>query len=416
MSIENLTKESDFDIIFIYLFLYLHDRRSVFMKRILLCISIFILQACSVNNDHSMVYSNTVLYKPEQGAKLIVYVSDLSVGEFLIELWNQTYEEYTGMISITTDIKKSDVYWTSDNEVMKSNENGYIIKNLSVDNPCPDVFIKKEIENMFYPIYGNGMVFVWNKETAKHYGIHDEVLKDFKQLKDIEQGYYFHRNLDSIAPFFLYKRDQNVAISMNDLFKDDFLNRYIQYRNFYNDLNIQDNTLDDKVFYEDNGYISGLVSMKDIKKTTSYENMHLAFIPMPSYDGKQLHTILDTYGFVIKPDCKYPEAALAFLQMLRSDQGIKKSIDNGLYPLLSKEDIEEIGIYDSYVKQILLAMHDSQLRNTSYIKEKSSIQIEELIEDSDFISLLQNSLYEEENHKIFLQKVRKSVVHWIYTQ
>ena len=61
-------------------------------------------------------------------------------------------------------------------------------------------------------------------------------------------------------------------------------------------------------------------------------------------------------------------------------------------------------------------MHDSQLRNTSYIKEKSSIQIEELIEDSDFISLLQNSLYEEENHKIFLQKVRKSVVHWIYTQ
>ena len=75
-----------------------------------------------------MVYSNTVLYKPEQGAKLIVYVSDLSVGEFLIELWNQTYEEYTGMISITTDIKKSDVYWTSDNEVMKSNENGYIIK------------------------------------------------------------------------------------------------------------------------------------------------------------------------------------------------------------------------------------------------------------------------------------------------
>lgn len=386
------------------------------MKKLLLCINILLLSSCAVPDTHSNVYGSTVSYKPEKEAVLKIYMPDLSMADFFVELWNQTYEEYAGMISVAADRAESDIYWTTDSDVMKGNEEGYHIKNINVENPCPDIFIRKEIENIFYPLYGDGLIFVWNKETAKQYGLIVEQLEDFNQLQGVKQGYYFHRNVDSIMPFFLHKNDTDDAISMNDLFSDTFLKRYEQYRNFYKDINIQDNTLGDKIFYEDNGYISGLVTMSEIKKTKSYKNMNLTFTPMPSYNGKKLHTVLDIYGFVIKSDSRYPKAAFAFLQMLRSDQGIKKSIENGFYPLLAKEDIEKIGIYDTYVKQILSAMHDSQLRNFSYIKEKPSIQIEELMKDSDFISLLQNSLYGKDDESLFLQKVKDSVLHWIYIQ
>lgn len=78
--------------------------------------------------------------------------------------------------------------------------------------------------------------------------------------------------------------------------------------------------------------------------------------------------------------------------------------------------MEKLGIYDAYVKQILCAMNDSQLRNTSYIKEKSSITLLDLYENSNLLSLLQNSLYTKENDSHVQKAIHQDITHWILTQ
>jgi len=91
-------------------------------------------------------------------------------------------------------------------------------------------------------------------------------------------------------------------------------------------------------------------------------------------------------------------------------------LENNLRPLVQREDVEKLGIYDTYVKQILCAMSESQLRNTSYIKEKSSISILELYEKSNLLSLLQNSLYTKENDSHVQKVIHQDITHWILTQ
>ena len=61
-------------------------------------------------------------------------------------------------------------------------------------------------------------------------------------------------------------------------------------------------------------------------------------------------------------------------------------------------------------------MNDSQLRNTSYIKEKSSITLLDLYENSNLLSLLQNSLYTKENDSHVQKAIHQDITHWILTQ
>ena len=113
---------------------------------------------------------------------------------------------------------------------------------------------------------------------------------------------------------------------------------------------------------------------------------------------------------------RYPNAVFAFLQLVRSQAGMDVLLENNLRPLVQREDVEKLGIYDTYVKQILCAMSESQLRNTSYIKEKSSISILELYEKSNLLSLLQNSLYTKENDFHVQKVIHQDITHWILTQ
>ena len=126
--------------------------------------------------------------------------------------------------------------------------------------------------------------------------------------------------------------------------------------------------------------------------------------------------VLDVYGFLANQSTRYPNAVFAFLQLVRSQDGMDVLLENNLRPLVQREDVEKLGIYDTYVKQILCAMSESQLRNTSYIKEKSSISLLELYEKSNLLSLLQNSLYTKENDSHVQKVIHHDITHWILTQ
>lgn len=150
----------------------------------------------------------------------------------------------------------------------------------------------------------------------------------------------------------------------------EFKKRLHRYRSFHSRLDLHDDTLDDEAFYEDERYVSGLV-MNDTSfdRSKAYTDMHLQFAPMPSLDEEQLRPVLDVYGFLANQSTRYPNAVFAFLQLVRSQDGMDVLLENNLRPLVQREDVEKLGIYDTYVKQILCAMSESQLRNTSYIKE-----------------------------------------------
>ena len=203
------------------------------------------------------------------------------------------------------------------------------------------------------------------------------------------------------------------TVVQSSLFKE----RLHRYRSFHTALDLHDDTLDDEAFYEDGRYVSGLI-MNDTNfdSSTAYADMHLQFTAMPSYDDTSLRPMLDVYGFTASQKTRYPNAVFAFLQLVRSQEGINTLLENNLRPLVQREDVEKLGIYDAYVKQILCAMNDSQLRNTSCIKEKSSITLLDLYKNSNLLSLLQNSLYTKENDSHVQKAIHQDITHWILTQ
>ena len=197
----------------------------------------------------------------------------------------------------------------------------------------------------------------------------------------------------------------------------EFRERLHRYRSFHEVLRLHDDTLDDAAFYEDGRYVSGLL-MNDtsFSQSNAYASMHLRFSPMPAYEDTTLRPVLDVYGFMVNKATRYPNAVFAFLQLVRSQEGIEALLKQRMFPLVQCEDVERIGIYDTYVKQILCAMNASQLRSSSYIKEKPSITLMELYEKSNLLSLLQNSLYTKEKDSQVQRVMNQDITHWILTQ
>lgn len=395
------------------------------MRKLLLCIVALLMQGCSgAVSQPADIHMKEDRYEIEQGAQLDIYLPDKGMSSALETLWNRTYPDKRNALHFThadDSLKAHDLVWKKDMDALNETAAAYPLTGIAqhLEYPWPSEFERTALKDSFFPVSGKGLVFVYNTYTAKQRGLTERDFDDFKHLAGKDTVYYQNRGLAYTIPFFFDSEDEEDAVvSMKTVVQDEaFRERLHRYRSFHETLNLQDDTLYDEAFYEDGRYVSGLVmNNAAFDGSDAYRDMHLQFAPMPSFDDEPLRPVLDIYGFMANQNTRYPNAVFAFLQLIRSQDGMNILLENNQRPLVQREDVEKLGIYDTYVKQILCAMNDSQLRSSSYIKEKSSITLMDLYGKSNLLSLLQNSLYTKENDSHVQKAIHKDITHWILTQ
>lgn len=399
------------------------------MKKLIGLLCVLLVSGCSLAAKED-TRTEKLKTDIEDGAVLTITLPDASYGKALQKLWNTTYPNHAHALHIQVEPYafsqhiKGDIVWTNDRNVYFQQDEAMDIQEIieDVEMPWPQHLERKENQNLFMPVSGQGLIFTINTYNAEKRGI---PLSDFEEMETLEenerQGYYQNRLPDYVYPLLFQDYDvlEEGSVSQNDLLESEaFKEQLHQYRTLQDTMFLVDDPVEKDTFYLDDHYLCGLVENDGAyENTEEYQNGHLRFTTMPEYNGEPLSPLLDTYGFIVNKNTRYPHAVKAFLHMVRSREGILHLLDHThLYPLVRREDIEDLQIFDANKKQILEAMNDSRLRSNTYIQEKPSIAVDTLLQKSDFYSILQNSLYTKDPDDVVIKRMVKDMNQWIYRQ
>lgn len=399
------------------------------MKKMIGLLCVLLVSGCSLAAKED-TRTEKLKMDIEDGAVLTITLPDASYGKALQKLWNTTYPNHAHALHIQVEPYafsqhiKGDIAWTNDRNVYFQQDEAMDIQEIieDVEMPWPQHLERKENQNLFMPVSGQGLIFTINTYNAEKRGI---PLSDFEEMETLEeyerQGYYQNRLPDYVYPLLFQDYDvlEEGSVSQNDLLESEaFKEQLHQYRTLQDTMFLVDDPVEKDTFYLDDHYLCGLVENDGAyEETEEYQNGHLRFTTMPEYNGEPLSPLLDTYGFIVNKNTRYPHAVKAFLHMVRSREGILHLLDHThLYPLVRKEDIEDLQIFDANKKQILETMNDSRLRSNTYIQEKPSIAVDTLFQKSDFYSILQNSLYTKDPDDVVIKRMVKDMNQWIYRQ
>lgn len=401
------------------------------MKKLLCFILIVLLSGCTLSaNEPEGIHRTKNTYEIEEQAQLNITVDNKKYAKALQNLWNKLYPQHQDVLHIQVKKYKfsqhieGDIDWVKDSDAAYRLQEAYPIASVNsyIEYAWKDTLQRDDIKDYFFPMEGRGLLYVYNEYNLnKHHGTQKN-LENMETMQALGTYAYYHNRLgDYVYPLLFqdYTPLNESRISKDDLFHDDtFLENLEAYRKLNNDLTLEDGIFDKEIFYNDDMYISGLI-MNDAayENSSEYKNGHLHFTKMPSYRGEPLSPVLDTYGFMVHKDVKYPNAAMAFLQMVRSQKGLLAMLDTTKkYPLIKDEDIDDFRIFDVHKKEILSAMNASQLRSTLDIKERPSITFERLYRKSDFLSILQNSTYTKDSSLKVQKELLKDMELWIQKQ
>ena len=401
------------------------------MKKMVGVLCVLLAGGCSLSaREESGVVSESTSYAIENNAVLSIRVEDKNYAKALYDLWNVTYPNHKDALKIK--VKKplfsqhieGDIAWVSDRDVVYQRAEALPLKGLkeNMELKWKDSLERVDNEDFFVPVTGKGLVFVRNLDTMRKRHVQDSDMDELESLASYQdEGYYQNRLPDYVYPLLFqgYQPLEEDLISQEELLQDEaFEEKLHEYRKLNDEMFLVDDLYEKDSFYLDGHYLCGLV-MNDASYVNSeeYRKGHLQFSAMPTWKGEQLSPLLDTYGFVVNKNTRYPHAVYAFLSMVRSKEGITALLDHtSSYPLVMEEDIASLQIFDTGKKEILAAMNHSQLRSGTYIKEKPSIAIDALFKKSDFYSILQNSLYTKEKDERVIKELVKDMKLWIYKQ
>lgn len=359
----------------------------------------------------------------EKDAVIHITVDDKNYATALTKLWNKTYPEHKDALIIKSKVyafKQSfqqDIEWIKDSDVAYREQDAYSISTLQDHVEFPVEPRLQRSKEYFMPVEGKGLVFVYNEKTMKERNLTIEHISSIEAIQKLPGHSYYHNRFPEYAAPFLFldkTQSQEEAQPLDNLFTDASFQRNLSA---YRQLSLSDDSYQKDDFFEDS-YLCGLVESDHIStKSTSYRNGSLHFIAMPVWQGKQLSPFMDSYGFIVNKDVAYPKATQAFLSMVRSHDGIQALVDHTKkLPIISDKDLEQLSIYDHTKREIITALQSSQLRNITQIKEKPSITIDDVYQNSRLYTILQNSLFSKDSDEQVIRSMQAYSEKWIYQQ
>ncbi|MEG0329108.1 MAG: hypothetical protein RR624_01650 [Longicatena sp.] len=372
---------------------------------------------------HEYIHSSTP-NELEKNAKISITMDDKKYANGLQMLWNRTYPKQKDALLIkikpTTFHQHitSDIEWISDFDVPYKELDAYRIdKNMKrSDTKAPPNLMRNE--KIFVPVSAKGLVFAYNKRLSKSNDVSSRDFKSMERIQKIKGNRYYHNRLvEYMYPFLFldYEPMKKESVSMDTIFQEEtFLDNLNDYRALSQDLSLRDDPYDKDHYFQKDRYLCGLVDSA-ILYQKSDGNMQVQ--AMPTLSGKQLSPIVDTYGFIVNKATSYPNTCLAFLEMVRSFEGMQMLVDQTTQiPMIAEKNIDKFSIYEVQKKDIILAFNKSQLRSTTVLSEKPSICIDTIIQESNMSSNIQNALYSRESSRLVMEALSKDIKKWSYNQ
>lgn len=369
-----------------------------YMKKILLCILCFGLFGCQ---STTKVASKDL----EKNEQITIVVTDKEYGNVLKNLWDKKYPEQKDAIIFNVQAYyfsqeiRGDIVWTNDIDAPYILDHFANIESLALEYEIPKHLQRKELADYYVPILGEGTIFAYDEEALLKKQNNVEQLSSFEEMRKNNIPYYHNHLEDYIYPFLSSLIPKDGVVSINSIFQGKQVEENLKmYKEFYQASKLQDDLIYQRNFYE-HGYPSGLLSTKfAYEKSDAYKKGNLHFMKMPSWNKTELHPPFVTSGFAVNKNCKAINLARAFLEMVRSKEGIQVALDANIkVPVIKSEDILDFKIYNRNYKELIEATDGSQLYNQSVIKENPAITLEDIFNKSDITSTIQNYICSNEN-------------------
>ena len=381
------------------------------MKKFSLILMSLLLTSCSLSS-----YETRNL---EQNPVLTISLPSPSYALALRNLWNRTYPECADALKFKVTENEfhqqfqSDIEWVKDSDAIYKK---HYAMQIDIINEYPvDQLEREELAGYFQPIEAHGLLYSYSQPKVDDYDLDLQQLQNFETYQKKHSIYYSH-TIEQVLPYWLsnYHHEETV---MDEVFMDDeFLSCIENMKQFYKEYALEDDPYIQENFY-DMDYMSGLISTDDIQKQRLYKDQLLHFIGMPQSENQQFYPMADVYGFMVSDDCNYKNSAKAFMDLVRSKEGIQAYLgaEEGI-AVLDQEDIDDFFIYDSLRKEMIVAMNGSKLWDLSVICDKPSVRYKDLYKKTDMVSILQNGIVADKSAREIQQEIHEHVADWIRKQ
>ena len=274
----------------------------------------------------------------EQDARLHIYCPHLAYRNKLLKLWKKTYPEAKDALVFVLEKKNADLCWLSSMELAKEETKYQDIKqSYGYDPP------KQIVQPKMTPVSVVGYVFFYREKTLDA----SNVFSSFENIFAHQLRYYHNHTPPYIAPFFLSKERE-----------EDNLHAYIhRYQSLLLEGDIQDD-----MFHKAQAYVTYDCGLYPSWQSIKNQPSDLHFSTMPTYQHEQLYLPCILYGFCVKKKSSFPKATTAFLNLVRSQEGLQAWLDDGKgLAFVKKDDVKDFYVYEHAKKEMMIAFNQALL-------------------------------------------------------
>lgn len=367
------------------------------MKKVMLLLLTILLTACKPN------------LKVEEDAKIKVKFHNELYGTQLVQLWNETYPENQNVIEITDDEKEADVFLVEDTKIA------------SVIDQCldfdPDLEIDvhesfnaliNRVKSVYYPLMAKGEYYYAIDTTNNK-----NDFKTFEEMKN-KNDFYYYDNPVFLLSLLSSDTDYFPGNNTKELNFDgkSFKQALSDYLKIRQQFDAGESKLFDRWFIE-HTHASGFVTdWMQLDENEQINKSSYQIKPLPTINGHQLKTTAQSFGYVIKENTPYPNAAQMIVELMHTQKAMQFLChDENYIPLLNEEDIEKFTFENQHIEEKANALVASMPINLVAIDETGRGAI-------DFLTLesTMTKINECKDVEVCIEKLDKEYQKWIETK
>lgn len=368
------------------------------MKKLCLFLCCFFISGCFGSSSQIVITPKDIL---------TIQIPDKQYGKFLKDAWDQMYPQWKQYIQFVekpytfTQVFDTDIIWTNDIDVQ------YLYGLLtSIDNhtyayDVSDTMMHQQNASVFVPIMGSGLILCYDEDTA-------DMRKDAYFMKE---DYHHSREMEYVFPFFVDCFVQDGIVSVDTLMDEEQMIYALKaYKEMYTAFGWSDDTYENDKVLDDVSY--GLYDSSLLIGA----NMSIGVQKKPTYEGVQVPSYMQTYGFSIQKNCQDVAFANVFLSFVRSYEGIQALIKSKYgVALIQKKDIDDFKIYDAVYKDMVSIMSTYTLYPSVYLEENPSLSLYKIWKESDIIAYIQNYICGDIREEEVVSKIKAEILRMMYT-
>ncbi|MGL5979049.1 MAG: hypothetical protein ACRCZJ_08650 [Erysipelotrichaceae bacterium] len=344
----------------------------------------------------------------EEGASIVMEVENQLYGDAIIALWNETYPEHTGALTVNVVEEhhaireyfeagaiSADIYLVADTFVPTLFAQSRAIaarveESFEVGYPDSYVASLKGAKHTFVPMNVNGMFYAYNMSMLSS---HDVTSFEALYRSGVSNAIYVDPNNINVFPF--------TTLEGFDLFQEDKLSvenmqseQCLRMLQQLKKISQQFNLLDANGYYDnwfmDNAYASGFLHTgMQFRIYEEYFGDILKITDIPTVGLYPMKNIVSVNGYSVKETTRYPNMVEAVLGLIRSQAGMQAYIETtDRFAAITHVNRSSFIYNDTYQEEITKALSDSIARPLTAMASNPDVSIVEWYVESDVIDIM----------------------------